>query len=313
MSKRLAYTLSLLLLLLVSITVAKLVEVRTTPIPEQKILGKAIFKAQESISPIIVGDTIRIAGYFNFIDSLVTAYDSLTNYPLSEHLLVNANSWIVDSLAQTDYYKMIQRDSFVYDQRQMIVLRPNNTLLIPDSLEAQSILGSFKKTRIDINLPEYKLRIITDSVLMYSFPIRIGQNKKKYLKMGDRMTDLRTQTGKGSVIGFRRNPDFYNPVTGKQFYYTHRDDKNMTLMPQIPWIETEINGIRNGQLIHPTTNPNTLEKAYSNGCIGVKEGDAWRIYYHCPIGTPLDIRYDLHIPITHDSILILEDVYNKAS
>lgn len=313
MSKRLAYTLSLLLLLLVSITVAKLVEVRTTPIPEQRILGKAIFKAQESISPIIVGDTIRIAGYFNFIDSLVTAYDSLTNYPLSEHLLVNANSWIVDTLAQTDYYKMIQRDSFVYDQRQMIVLRPNNTLLIPDSLEAQSILGSFKKTRIDINLPEYKLRIFTDSVLMYSFPIRIGQNKKKYLKMGDRMTDLRTQTGKGSVIGFRRNPDFYNPVTGKQFYYTHRDDKNMTLMPQIPWIETEINGIRNGQLIHPTTNPNTLEKAYSNGCIGVKEGDAWRIYYHCPIGTPLDIRYDLHIPITHDSILILEDVYNKAS
>lgn len=313
MSKRLAYTLSLLLLLLVSITVAKLVEVRTTPIPEQKILGKAIFKAQEPISPILVEDTIRIAGYFNFIDSLVTAYDSLTNYPLSEHLLVNANSWIVDTLAQTDYYKMIQRDSFVYDQRQMIVLRPNNTLLIPDSLEAQSILGSFKKTRIDINLPEYKLRIFTDSVLMYSFPIRIGQNKKKYLKMGDRMTDLRTQTGKGYIIGFRRNPDFYNPVTGKQFYYTHRDDKNMTLMPQIPWIETEINGIRNGQLIHPTTNPNTLEKAYSNGCIGVKEGDAWRIYYHCPIGTPLDIRYDLHIPIAHDSILILEDVYNKAS
>lgn len=311
MSKRLVYTLSLLLLLLVSITIAKLVEVRTMPLLEKKILGKTIFKERKSIRPIIVKDTIRVAGYFSFIDSLVTVYDSLTDYPLSEHLLVNANPWIIDTLAQTDYYRMMQRDSFVYDQRQMIVLQPNNILLIPDSLEAKSIIESFKKTRIDINLPEYRLSIHSDSVLLYTFPIRIGQNKSKYLKMGDRITNLRTLTGEGHIIGFRRNPDFYNPVTGKPFYYTQRDDKNMTLMPQIPWIITEINGIRNGQLIHPTTNPKTLGKAYSNGCIGVKESDAWIIYYHCPIGTPIHIRYDLQITDAHDSILLLPDVYNR--
>ena len=53
--------------------------------------------------------------------------------------------------------------------------------------------------------------------------------------------------------------------------------KKVTKLPQIPFIETEINGIRNGQLIHPTTNPETLNKAYSNGCIGTKEADAWVI------------------------------------
>ena len=64
-------------------------------------------------------------------------------------------------------------------------------------------------------------------------------------------------------------------------------------MPQIPWIETEINGVRNGQMIHPTTNPKTLGKAYSNGCIGTTEADAWIIYYYAPIGTPIEIKYDL--------------------
>ncbi|MBK8878938.1 MAG: hypothetical protein IPN74_10420 [Haliscomenobacter sp.] len=38
------------------------------------------------------------------MDSLVLAYDSLVPYPLSEHLIVRANSWIIDSLAETDYY-----------------------------------------------------------------------------------------------------------------------------------------------------------------------------------------------------------------
>tara|TARA_R110000868_G_scaffold409972_1_gene696732 strand:- start:162 stop:455 length:294 start_codon:yes stop_codon:yes gene_type:complete len=71
--------------------------------------------------------------------------------------------------------------------------------------------------------------------------------------MGDRITDLRTRTGEGQIVDYRRNPVFYNPVDGKRFYLTKRDDEQTTLMPQIPWIETEINGVRNGQLIHPTT------------------------------------------------------------
>lgn len=69
----------------------------------------------------------------------------------------------------------------------------------------------------------------------------------------------------------------------------------MTKLPQVPFIETEINGLRYGQLIHPTTNPVTLGKAYSNGCIGTKEADAWVIYYYSPLQTKITISYDLDI------------------
>ncbi|WP_415867183.1 L,D-transpeptidase family protein [Thalassobellus suaedae] len=78
----------------------------------------------------------------------------------------------------------------------------------------------------------------------------------------------------------------------------------------MPFIETEINGIRYGQLIHPTTNPETLNKAYSNGCIGTKEGDAWVVYYYAPIGTKIQIRYDLNGTDTKDKSLLLKDIYN---
>jgi len=130
--------------------------------------------------------------------------------------------------------------------------------------------------------------------------------------MGDRLTDLKTKQGKGRIIGFRKNPDFYNPKTGKRFFVTRRDDGETTLMPQIPWIVTEIGGLKNGQLIHPTTNPKTLGKAYSNGCIGVKESDAWLIYYQCPIGTEINIRYDLKIVDESGTEILLKDIYKQG-
>jgi L,D-transpeptidase ErfK/SrfK len=255
--------------------------------------------------PIIIKD------YFVFMDSIVQKNDSIVNYELTEHLLVRANPWIIDTLANTDYYRLIERDSFVYDQTKMMVFRVGDSIKIPDSLEAESLRKDFNNTRIEVNIPEFKLRIFQDSLEMYSFPIRVGQNKKKYLKMGNRVTDLRTKTGVGIIIRHEKNPDFYNPVNGRQFYLTKRDDEKTTVMPQIPWIETEINGVRNGQMIHPTTNPESLGKAYSNGCIGTKEADAWIIYYHAPLGTSVEIRYDLRVKDPDGKELLLENIYGR--
>jgi L,D-transpeptidase ErfK/SrfK len=252
---------------------------------------------------------ITIGEYFGYMDSLVHQYDSLMPYPLSEHLLVRHNPWIMDTLANTDYYRMIARDSFVYDQRKMIVLPKGSILLLPDSTKACAILQDFGRTEIDINIPEFKLRIFQDSILLNTFPVRVGQNRKRYLAMGNRETDLRTKRGKGSIVDHVKDPDFYNPVDGKRFFLTKRDDGQTTLMPQIPWIETRINGVENGQMIHPTTNPETLGKAYSNGCIGTKEADAWVIYYHAPVGTKIRIRYDLEIYDEGIVVSVLKDIY----
>jgi len=258
---------------------------------------------------IHITQDITISHYFQYIDSLVNAYDSLVPYPLSEHLLVRANPWIIDNLASTDYYLMMAQDSFVYDQRKMLALKSLDSILIPDFLLAVSLMDSFNKTHLDVNIPEFKLRIYKDTSLLFAFSVRVGKNKKKYLTMGDKITDLRTITGRGKIVRLERDPQFYNPVDQKRFYLTKRDDNKTTLMPQIPWIETEINGIRNGQMIHPTTNPKTLGKVSSNGCIGTKESDAWIIYYHAPPGTAMTIRYDLEIINVNGEKEKLQDIY----
>jgi len=269
---------------------------------------KSIFN-KDSLNIILVSKNIKVRDYFNYMDSLVNQHNLKANYRLTEHILVRANHWIIDTLANTDYYRMIKKDSFVYNQKEMIVLNKGSKILIPDSTVTSNILNSMNKTRIAINIPEFKLRIFQDSLLLYQFPIRVGRNEKKYLKMGNRITDLRTLTGNGEIVNYNRNPNYYNPVNGHQYYLTRRDDNEVTKLPQIPFIETEINGIRNGQLIHPTTNPNTLNKAYSNGCIGTNEADAWIIYYYAPIGTKVVITYNLNGTNENGETIVLKDIY----
>ncbi len=260
---------------------------------------------------LLVNENILIEDYFQYIDSVVKAYDSLTPYKFSEHLLVSANSWIIDTLQHTDYYRMMARDTFVYDQKKMIAIPKGSFIIIPDSIQAHKLSEQFLKTRLDINIPEFKLRIYEDSTMLYEFPIRVGRDEKKYLEMSGRIQNLKTKTGVGIIVNHVRNPRYVNPVDNQQYFVTRRDDNKVTKLPQIPFIETELNGIRYGQLIHPTTNPMTLMKAYSNGCIGTREADAWVIYYYAPIGTPITIRYDLDI-ITPDGIhIVLDDIYKK--
>jgi L,D-transpeptidase ErfK/SrfK len=259
---------------------------------------------------IHINRPVLIKDYFQFVDSIVSRYDTLVSYKLTEHLLVRANSRLIDTLAKTDFYYMMAQDSFVYDQKELIVIRAGDSIHLPASEKANSILSDFERTWIDINIPEYRLRVYKDSVELFSFPIRVGQNRKKYLAMGDRITDLRTKAGSGKIIRHERDPDFYNPTNGRQFYVTRRDNDSVTMMPQIPWIETEINGVRNGQMIHPTTNPETLQKAYSNGCVGTKEGDGWIIYYYAPINTPIKIRYELTVKDANGDPVLLKDIYN---
>ncbi|MCH4553870.1 L,D-transpeptidase [Aestuariibaculum lutulentum] len=272
---------------------------------------KVYSRDKEQIYPeyIQVDRNILVENYFQFMDSLVTVYDSITSYTLTEHLLVRNNPWIIDTLQNTDYYRMKARDSFVYNQKKMIVIPKGNRIRLPDSHSADSLNNVFNHTQIDINIPEFKLRIFHDAVKMYEFPIRVGRNEKKFLEMSGREEDLRTKTGTGSIVGYNKDPRYANPANNHDYTVTRRDDKKITLVPQIPFIETELNGIRYGQMIHPTTNPETLGKAYSNGCIGTKEADAWVIYYYAPVNAKVTIRYDLRVLNENGDIVILKDIY----
>ena len=70
-----------------------------------------------------------------------------------------------------------------------------------------------------------------------------------------------------------------------------------------------VDGQRLGDLIHPTTNPKTLSKAYSNGCVGLKEADAWYVYYYAPLGTRVVFRYELRPVREEGDTLTLRDIY----
>lgn len=262
---------------------------------------------------ISITKDISIEGYFSFIDSVVSHHNSNSLNKITEHLLVRANSWIIDTLRNTDYYRMRSRDSFVYNQKKMIAIPKGSKLNIPDSIKIKELNLLFNKTSLDVNIPEYRLRIFEDSILLFEFPIRVGKNENKYLEMSGRIEDLRTKTGQGVIIKHIRNPRYINPVNNHEYYVTRRDDDNITALPLIPFIETEINGLRYGQLIHPTTNPETLGKAYSNGCIGIKEADAWVIYYYSPLDTKINIRYDLNVISNKGDTLILRDIYGRST
>lgn len=252
---------------------------------------------------------VTVGTYFDFMDSLVRIYQEQLPEPYGEHLIARANPWLIDTLAHTDYYYLKSKGVFNYDQKALVVLKPGDQLLIPDSTQIDSLVKLFATTILDINIPEYKLHIRQGETLVQSFPIRVGRNEHKYLAMAGRRVDLRTRTGVGRIVRISRNPTYINPSNNHVYTQTRRDDNKVTLLPQIPWLEPEVDGHRYGQLIHPTTNPITLGKAYSNGCIGTGEGDAWRIYYYAPLGTRIVIRYDLEVVDEQGDTTKLRNIY----
>lgn len=260
---------------------------------------------------VIVPADIPIRRYFGWMDSLVVAWDTLLAYPLTEHLIVRANPWIIDTLAATDYYRQKELGNFIYDQAGMLALRRGDSMGIPNEEYALKLMGRLASTTIDVNIPEYTLRVIESADTLFSFPVRVGRNERKFLKMADRVVDLRTSIGTGKIVRIERYPAWINPSDCKPYEVTRRDDGLLTACPQIPWLEPEINGKREGHLIHPTTNPRTLGRAYSNGCVGMREADSWYVYYHAPIGTRVVFRYDLQVITQEGDTVQLRNIYRR--
>ncbi|SMO64677.1 L,D-transpeptidase [Fodinibius sediminis] len=282
--------------------------------------GKAVISFNASVAetsanrvqPLhLLEDTVKVKDYFEVMDDIVHRYDSLLSYPVSEHLIIRNNPWVIDSLAATDYYHLKERGITNLDPKELPIFRPGQHLVIPDSAAADSLNRLFKQTYLDLNIPEFKLRVRQGERTVYEFPVRVGRDERKYLAMAGRVMDLRTRSGEGTIVRHIKNPVFINPVNNHVYHVTRRDDGTVTRLPNIPWLEPEINGVRYGQLIHPTTNIETLGKAYSNGCIGTSEAAAWYLYYYAPPGTRIVIRYDLEIVDENGRTTRLQNVYSR--
>ena len=247
--------------------------------------------------------------FYRVMDSIAARYDSIFGDTLSDHILAKANPWIVDTLAGMQYETMMARDSFVYDQRNLIVFKKGDSLRIPRKVEIETIMKDFSETVLDLNIPEYKMRILVGKDTLYSIKTRVGRNERKHLDMAGTEIWLGTDKGTGKIIRHEKYPLFINPADNHRYYVTRRDDYRTTKTPLIPWIEAELDGQRKGDLIHPTTNPVTLGKPYSNGCVGVSEADAWRVYFNAPLGTKVIFRYDLRVKDEKGDTIKLRDIY----
>jgi hypothetical protein len=282
--------------------VGSTVEVPIADVKEQEVPMPALYTAPFPFD-------VRMEDYYRTVDSLVQLYCATVAEDLDEHVLILANPRIIDTLASFDYYRRMEQGDLIADQRKCIVFHKGDSLLIPDSLMTAAIVQRLSTTVLDLNIPEYRLRILEGSDTLYSFLVRVGRDEEKYLETAGHLVNLKTRQGKGQIVRVERNPYFVNPSTGKRYKGTTRDDGQYTTMPLIPWIEPTVNGMRYGQLIHPTTNESTLGKAYSHGCIGLSECDMWRVYYHAPIGTVVNFRYELLIKDANGDSVLLKDIY----
>jgi len=254
---------------------------------------------------------VQVKAYFNFMDTFVQRFDSLVAYDLDPYLIAQTNHWLIDSFVETDYDHRKSRGEFVFDQKQLVVLRKGDTLFIPNDTFAAQIRAKQTKTWLDINIPEFRMRIVEGSDTLFSFPVRVGQNRRRHLDVIDRIEDLRTKTGTGEIVRVNRYPSWIDPVTRKKYKDTGRDDGQRTKLPQIPWLEPSLDGLFWGQMIHPTTNIGTLGKTFSNGCIGTSEADAWRVFFYAPVGTKVVVRNDRQIVRRTGDTIWLPEVYPR--
>lgn len=251
---------------------------------------------------------VQVGHYFEYMDSVVSSLRETVPYELTEHLLLGANPWLIDSLAATDYEVQKARGVDALRPRELPALHAGAELIVPSEPEAAALATQADSTWIDVNVPEFTLRVMRGTRELHAFPVRVGQSRSRHLEMAGREVDLRTQTGVGEIVRIENDPRFVNPVDNHEYEVTRRDDGVVTGLPRIPFLEPELDGIRYGQLIHPTTNPATLGGAVSNGCIGTSEFAAWLIYAHAPIGTRVVVRYDLDVVMDGRPVR-LDDIY----
>lgn len=282
-------------------------------LPPPPITDSQQVSRQKTIDPVRVEvpRAITINTYFDFMDSLVLRHAIDTAYGLGEYLLVHANPWILDSLRATDYYTLKSKGIYQPDQRTSVILQKGAHLIIPDTSVRRQIRERLQTTTVDVNIPEFTLRLIQLGDTILRCRVRVGRFAVEFLPVVGHDVNLQTPIGRGEIVRIERNPLFINPDNGIPTRRTKRDDGRYTAMPRIPCLEPAINGIRHGSLIHATTNIQTLGMAYSHGCIGTSEPDAWMIYYNAPLGTRVLFRYDLKIRDQTGKMVALRDIYKK--
>jgi len=165
-----------------------------------------------------------------------------------------------------------------------------------------------KNYEIYVNIPAFSLYLIADGEIEQKFRVRVGAPKTK------------TRTGSGSITR-KFSPSYFRFSSGDKkgqiIQYSNLRNKykgKIVDRIKIPYhkikgLELEIDGEISGQIIHSTTNPETMGHACSSGCVGMEIDDMLELYDCVDVGTKVLIEYN---PVEfHDEIFYFyDDVYD---
>lgn len=143
---------------------------------------------------------------------------------------------------------------------------------------------------IDINIPEYKLRLYADDVLIATYPIAVGKSVTPSI-LGD-----------FQIATIVKDPTWY--PQGKDPVPPGEDN------PLGPWWL----GLNYpGYGIHGNNSPTSIGKAQSKGCIRMRNEDVEYLAGKVQKGTPVRLRYEPLVVSFEDSLFkvaVFEDLYD---
>ncbi len=178
---------------------------------------------------------------------------------------------------------------------------------VDNSLQGGSIDES-GEYEIYINIPSFTLKLISGGECEKKYKIRVGKLASK------------TITGVGSVTK-KFKTSYFRYSSGEQKgeiirYSNIRNSFNGKIVKRIkiPYdkikgLELEINGVVTGQIIHATTNPETIGHACSSGCVGLCIEDMLDLYDKVKVGTKILIEYNL-VEYHDGCFYFYPDIYN---
>jgi len=170
-------------------------------------------------------------------------------------------------------------------------------------------LDANKNYEIYVNIPSFTLSLISDGVVEKKYKIRVGKPKTPTICGVGSITRkfvtsyFRYSSGpqKGEVIRYSNIRNTYNGKIVKRIKIPYE---------KIKGLELEINGEITGQIIHATTNPETMGHACSSGCVGMSIEDTLDLYKRVEAGTKVLIEYNL-VEYNDGVFYFYEDVYKR--
>lgn len=178
---------------------------------------------------------------------------------------------------------------------------------VDNSLQADSA-DEDREYEIYVNIPSFTLKLLSGGECVKKYKIRVGKLAAKTITGAGSVTKkfkisyFRYSSGeqKGEIIRYSNIRSSFNGKIVKRIKIPY--DK-------IRGLELEINGVVTGQIIHATTNSETLGHACSSGCIGLSIEDMLDLYDRVKTGTKVLIEYN---PVEYrDGIFdFYPDIYN---